>query len=72
MWKIQRGMGNDFVVKTLRLPTDLAETLENLAFQNNLSLNQLVIQSLRHALSDLEFPAEKTAAGEQENNEETI
>ena len=67
MWKIQPGIGNDYVTKTFRLPNDLADTLEALAFQNNLSLNQLVIQSLRYALNNLEIPAEKTVANNQNN-----
>ncbi len=55
MWKIQPGIGNDYVTKTFRLPRDVAESLETLAFQNNLSLNQLVIQSLRYSLNNLDL-----------------
>lgn len=67
MWKIQPGVGNDYVTKTFRLPTDLAGTLEALAFQNNLSLNQLVIQSLRYALNNLEVPMQNDVASNQTN-----
>ena len=62
MWKIQPGIGNDYVTKTFRLPRNVAESLETLAFQNNLSLNQLVIQSLRYALNNLDISDKKTSA----------
>ena len=52
MFKIQRGY--DTVSKTFRLPEELVNRLDNLAFQNNLSLNQLVIQCLNYALDNLE------------------
>ncbi len=71
MWKIQPGIGNDYVTKTFRLPADLANMLEALAFQNNLSLNQLVIQSLRYALNNLDVSEEKNVANEQSVNNRT-
>lgn len=52
MWKIQKGY--DSVSKSFRLPAELVEQLEQLAYKNNLSLNQLVIQCLRFALDNLE------------------
>lgn len=52
MFKIQKGY--DTVSKTFRLPEELVNRLDNLAFQNNLSLNQLVIQCLNYALENLE------------------
>ncbi len=44
MWKIQKGY--DSVSKSFRLPVELVDELDKLAYENNLSLNQLVIQCL--------------------------
>lgn len=52
MWKIQKGY--DSVSKSFRLPVELVEKLDKLAFDNNLSLNQLVIQCLNFALDNLD------------------
>lgn len=52
MWKIQKGY--DSVSKSFRLPVELVEQLDKLAFENNLSLNQLVIQCLDFALKNLD------------------
>lgn len=52
MWKIQKGYNT--VSKTFRLPEELVEKLDKLAFDNNLSLNQLVIQCLNYAVDNLE------------------
>ncbi|MBQ9376045.1 MAG: hypothetical protein IJU04_06910 [Ruminococcus sp.] len=52
MWKIQKGY--DSVSKSFRLPVELVEKLDKLAFENNLSLNQLVIQCLSFALDNLD------------------
>ena len=52
MWKIQKGY--DSVSKSFRLPAELVEQLEQLAYKNNLSLNQLVIQCLKFALDNLD------------------
>ena len=52
MWKIQKGYNT--VSKTFRLPEEMVESLDKLAFENNLSLNQLVIQCLNYALENLE------------------
>lgn len=51
MFKIIKGY--DHIQKTLRIPTGLAEKLELLASENNISFNQLVIQCLEYALSNL-------------------
>lgn len=40
--------------KTFRLPIDLIRTLEQVAQRENVSVNQLVIQCCRYALSHLE------------------
>lgn len=53
MFKIQKGY-NSHVSKTFRLPEELVEKLDKLAFENNLSLNQLVIQCLNYALENME------------------
>lgn len=52
MWKIQKGYNT--VSKSFRLPEELVEKLDKLAFENNLSLNQLVIQCLNYAVENLE------------------
>ncbi|MBR1384351.1 MAG: toxin-antitoxin system HicB family antitoxin, partial [Ruminococcus sp.] len=39
---------------SFRLPEELVEKLDKLAFENNLSLNQLVIQCLNYALDNME------------------
>ena len=52
MWKIQKGY--DSVSKSFRLPTELVDELDKLAYENNLSLNQLVIQCLNFALENLD------------------
>ncbi len=52
------------VSKTFRLPIDMIRKLDKIAYINNLSLNQLVIQCLDYALhnidtGDNEKPQEK-------------
>lgn len=58
MFKLQKGY-NEYVTKTFRLPKEFVEQLEKLAFDNNLSLNQLVIQCLQYAINDLDTEEEK-------------
>ena len=52
MFKIQKGY--DTVTKSFRLPVELVEALDALAYKYNLSLNQLVVQCLNYALDNLE------------------
>lgn len=52
MFKIQKGY--DTVSKTFRLPIELVDDLEALAYKNNLSLNQLIIQCLNYAIDNLD------------------
>lgn len=52
MFKIQKGY--DTVSKTFRLPVELVDKLDSLAFKNNLSLNQLIIQCLKYAIDNLD------------------
>lgn len=56
MWKIQKGY--DSISKSFRLPKDIVEKLDKLAFENNLSLNQLVIQCLNFAIENLDNSTE--------------
>ncbi len=46
--------GHETITKTFRLPAEIAERLEQLAFSNNLSLNAVVVQCLDYALSAME------------------
>ncbi len=63
MWKIQKGY--ESVSKSFQLPVELVEELDQLAYENNLSLNQLVIQCLRFALENLDNEdSKKTYSGE--------
>lgn len=57
MWKIQKGY--ESVTKSFRLPIELVEELDKLAYENNLSLNQIVIQCLRYSLDNLEKDEDK-------------
>ena len=52
MFKIQKGY--DTVTKTFRLPIELVERLDLLAYKYNLSLNQLVVQCLNYSLENLD------------------
>ena len=58
MFKLQKGY-NEYVTKTFRLPKEFVEQLEKLAFDNNLSLSQLVIQCLQYAINNLDTGEEK-------------
>ena len=44
--------GHETITKTFRLPVKICEQLEQLAFDNNLSLNAVVVQCLEYALED--------------------
>ena len=57
MFKIQKGYDSES--KTFRLPVELIEQLEKLAAQNKLSLNQLVVQCLNYAVSNLDHTEEE-------------
>lgn len=52
MFTIQPG--RETVTKTFRLPVNIAAELEQLAADNNLSLNNVVVQCLTYALTNLE------------------
>ena len=51
MFKIQKGY--DTVTKTFRLPVEMVDKLDSLAYKYNLSLNQLIVQCLGYALDNL-------------------
>ncbi len=56
MWKIKKGYNS--VSKSFRLPEELVEKIDELAYKNNLSLNQLVIQCLDYAVNNLDTDSE--------------
>lgn len=56
MWKIKKGYNS--VSKSFRLPEELVEKIDELAYKNNLSLNQLVIQCLDYAVNNLDTETE--------------
>ena len=63
MFKIQKGYDSES--KTFRLPIELINRLENLAAQNKLSLNQLVIQCLTYSIDNLETDSKKSMQPEE-------
>ena len=52
MLKIPKGY--DSISKTFRLPVELVEEMEELAFKNKISLNKLVVQCLIYAMENIE------------------
>lgn len=66
MFKIQRGY--DTVSKTFRLPIELVENLDSLAYKYNLSLNQLVVQCLNYAIENLDETDNDFTAPNEENS----
>lgn len=44
----------EYVNKTFRIPTELAERLEQVAQNERVSMNQLVIQCCRYALDHMD------------------
>lgn len=45
---------NDYVNKTFRLPTEIVETLEDVAKNKNSSLNRVIIQCLEFAIENMD------------------
>lgn len=66
MWKIQKGY--ESISKTFRLPEELTQKLEKLAYENNLSLNQLVIQCLNFAIDNLDNSTEADENNSQKSD----
>lgn len=64
VWKIQKGY--NYTSKTFRLPDEQIEKLDKLAYENNLSLNQLVIQCLNFALDNLDTESEQEEPSSEE------
>ncbi len=58
MFKVQNTY-DKYVTKTFRLPKEMSDNLEQLAFDNDLSFNKLVVQCLKYALDNLETPEKK-------------
>jgi len=52
MLKIPKGY--DSITKTFRLPVELVKEMEELAAENKISLNKLVIQCLLYAMENTE------------------
>ena len=46
--------GSETVSKTFRIPIEITGQLEKLAFDNNLSLNAVVVQCLEYALDNID------------------
>ena len=59
MFKLKPG--SETITKTFRIPVDMSERLEQLAYKNSLSLNAVIIQCLQYALDNLD----ETAAEER-------
>lgn len=65
MFKIEKTV---FVNKTFRFEKQFAEKLEQIAQQNNVSVNALVIQCCKYALDNMiENISDKNTPPEQEN-----
>lgn len=65
MWKIQKGY--ETVSKSFRLPVEMVNQLDKLAYENDISLNQLIIQCLNYALENLESEDELKEKGQKSN-----
>ncbi len=52
MWTIKKGYNS--VSKSFRLPEELVKKIDNIAYKNNLSSNQIVIQCLNYAIKNLD------------------
>ncbi len=52
MWTIKKGYNS--VSKSFRLPEEIVEKIDYLAYKNNISSNQIVIQCLNYAINNLD------------------
>ncbi len=52
MWKIKKGYNS--VSKSFRLPEEIVKKIDSLAYKNNISSNQIVIQCLNYAINNLD------------------
>lgn len=64
MQKIQKGY--NYTSKIFRLPDEQIEKLDKLAYENNPSLNQLVIRCLNFALDNLDTENEQEEPSPEE------
>lgn len=55
----------EYVNKTFRMPLELVKTMEAVAQENGVSLNNLVVQCCRYAINDL---SESSNDGAVQNN----
>lgn len=53
MFKLKKEC-TEYENKSLRLPVDLIETVQNLANENNMSFNKVVIQCIEYALTHMD------------------
>ena len=58
MFEIQKGTGA-IHVKTIRLPDELFRHLDQLAQDNGISMNALILQCCNYALCNMEKPEEE-------------
>ena len=58
MFKLKKE-ATEYENKSLRLPKPLIDEVQNLANQNNLSFNKVVIQCIEYALDNMEPDANK-------------
>ena len=56
MFKVEKELRNANVARTIRVPEKLFEELNQVAADNSVSLNLLVLQCCRYALDDMEKP----------------
>lgn len=57
MFKLKKEY-TDYEYKSLRLPTDLIEKVQNLAVENGLSFNKVVIQCIEYAIQNMDETSE--------------
>ena len=57
MFKLNKEY-TDYEYKSLRLPTDLIEKVQNLAIENGLSFNKVVIQCIEYAIQNMDETSE--------------
>lgn len=54
MFKIEKELKNANIARTIRFTENLFEDLNQLAFENNISFNLLVLQCCKYALNNME------------------
>jgi predicted DNA-binding protein len=59
MFELKRELRNANIPRTIRFTDDLFERLNELAQQNGVSFNNLVLQCCTYALNELEEDSEK-------------